>query len=623
MFMILIVISLISAIASEFWNSGNEFLLFIPWADGVPVNFFFNFLTFTILYNNLIPISLQVALEVVRYVQASYINQDMEMYHEETDTPAKARTSNLNEELGAVRYIFSDKTGTLTSNIMEFKRCSIGGQTLGEIEAGLNPSQIESILQRNDKLSEQVRNFFTLMAVCHTVVPEPNTETGEFAYQAASPDEGALVKGAAKVGFVFTTRKPAECTIEVFGEKQTYEILNVIDFTSARKRMSIIVRTPEGRITLMCKGADTMIYERLSDRNDSAMTDVVLEHLEMFATDGLRTLCLAAVEISPKDYEEWRVDYDKASTAIVNREEKIAAVAERIEQNLILYGASAIEDRLQDGVPETIADLLRAHIKVWVLTGDKQETAINIGYSTRLLSNDIELLVINEETLDATRECVRKHLSQRRHVLHKDNNIGLIIDGKTLTHALHTNVLADFVELSLAVKCLICCRVSPMQKAEIVNMVRQKTDAVTLAIGDGANDVAMIQAAHVGVGISGMEGLQAACSSDYSIAQVCATAYNMANTLRENGSSIDLTEYLPLVTVPFFAPSLVRTRRLEPQSAVQIDSVFFPQERMPVSNRNVVRHLLRMVRPNTVRKMDNRNVQRIFHGIASFGNRIV
>ncbi|OQR77200.1 putative phospholipid-transporting ATPase IA-like [Tropilaelaps mercedesae] len=482
---ILVVISLISAISSEIWNHGAEVVWYLPKA-GLSVKFGFNFLTFIILYNNLIPISLQVALELVRYIQASFINQDMEMYHPETDTHANARTSNLNEELGEVRYIFSDKTGTLTCNVMEFKRCSIGGRTFGHAETGVDPEEIVAILAKKDTLAEQVTDFFTLMAVCHTVVPETTTEESdeELKYQAASPDEGALVKGASRLGFMFTRRKPAECTIEIFGEPFVYQILNVIDFTSARKRMSIIVRAPNGRILVMCKGADTMIYERLSSKNDPHLTATVLEHLEMFASDGLRTLCLAAAEVTPEFYATWRVEFEEASSAIHDREKRVGEVANRIEQNLMLYGASAIEDRLQDGVPDTIADLLRAHIKVWVLTGDKQETAINIGYSTRLLSTDMELVVVNEE------------------------------------HALDASVLSEFVELALGVKCVICCRVSPMQKAEIVQMVRvQRPHTVTLAIGDGANDVAMIQAAHVGVGISGMEGLQAACSSDYSIAQ--------------------------------------------------------------------------------------------------------
>ncbi|XP_022668387.1 probable phospholipid-transporting ATPase IA isoform X3 [Varroa destructor] len=519
---ILVVISLISAISSQIWNHGAvDVVWYVPKAKYA--NFGLDFLTFVILYNNLIPISLQVALEVVRYIQASFINQDMEMYHAETDTHANARTSNLNEELGEVKYIFSDKTGTLTCNIMEFKRCSIGGRMFGHAETGVDPQEIRALLTKKDALAKQIMDFFTLVAVCHTVVPEISASEcdEEITYQAASPDEGALVKGAAHLGFVFTRRKPAECAIEIFGEPRIYQILNVIDFTSARKRMSIVVRAPDGRILIMCKGADTMIYERLSANNDPHLTATVLEHLEVFASDGLRTLCLAAAEVSPAFYEEWRVQFEEASSAIHQREERVAEVANRIEQNLMLYGASAIEDRLQDGVPDTIADLLRANIKVWVLTGDKQETAINIGYSTRLLSAEMELVVVNEATLDNTRACVSKHLNERRAQLAApENQLGLIIDGKSLKHALDASVLLEFVELALAVKCVICCRVSPMQKAEIVQMVRtQRPHTVTLAIGDGANDVAMIQAAHVGVGISGMEGLQAACSSDYSIAQ--------------------------------------------------------------------------------------------------------
>uniref|UniRef100_A0A672TDJ1 Phospholipid-transporting ATPase n=1 Tax=Sinocyclocheilus grahami TaxID=75366 RepID=A0A672TDJ1_SINGR len=312
----LLAISLVCSIGQTIWKYqyGND-AWYMDLNYGGAANFGLNFLTFIILFNNLIPISLLVTLEVIKFVQAFFINWDTDMLYEVTNTPAMARTSNLNEELGQVKYIFSDKTGTLTCNVMQFKKCTIAGV------------------------------------------------------------------------------------------------------------------------------------------------------------------------------------------------------------NLQLLGATAIEDKLQDKVPETIETLMKADIKIWILTGDKQETAINIGHSCKLLTKNMGLLVINEDTLDATRETLSHHCSMLGDALHKENDFALIIDGKTLKYALTFGARQYFLDLALSCKAVICCRVSPLQKSEVVEMVKKQVKVITLAIGDGANDVGMIQTAHVGVGISGNEGLQAANSSDYSIAQ--------------------------------------------------------------------------------------------------------
>ena len=213
--------------------------------------------------------------------------------------------------------------------------------------------------------------------------------------------------------------------------------------------------------------------------------------------------------ISKKNHEIWKF--------LSDREEKIDEVAAKLERDLVLIGATAIEDKLQDGVPDTIANLLKANIKVWILTGDKQETAINIGHSCRLLNRDVELIILNSETLDETREEITKELNKVHE--EKPEALSLIIDGKTLIHALDHSVRKDFIELCTACTAVICCRVSPIQKAEMVELVQEYTKAISLAIGDGANDVAMIQKAQVGVGISGNEGLQAVNSADFAIAQ--------------------------------------------------------------------------------------------------------
>ncbi|KAE8285668.1 Phospholipid-transporting ATPase IA [Larimichthys crocea] len=459
-------------------------------------------------------------LEVIKFIQAFFINWDTDMLYEPTNTPAMARTSNLNEELGQVKYIFSDKTGTLTCNVMQFKKCTIAGVAYGHSthssdEAGFNDPSLLENLQSNHPTAAVIQEFMTMMAICHTAVPE--CTDGTIIYQAASPDEGALVRAARNLGFVFSGRTPDSVIMEMLGTEEKYELLHVLEFTSARKRMSVIMRTPSGKIRLYCKGADTVIYDRLAD--SSRYKEITLKHLEQFATEGLRTLCFAVADVSESSYKQWLEIYHRASTSLQNRALKLEESYELIERNLQLLGATAIEDKLQDKVPETIETLMKADIKIWILTGDKQETAINIGHSCKLLTKNMGMLVINEDTLDRTRETLSHHCGMLGDALYKENDFALIIDGKTLKYALTFGVRQYFLDLALSCKAVICCRVSPLQKSEVVEMVKKQVKVITLAIGDGANDVGMIQTAHVGVGISGNEGLQAANSSDYSIAQ--------------------------------------------------------------------------------------------------------
>uniref|UniRef100_A0A8C7ZNZ6 Phospholipid-transporting ATPase n=1 Tax=Oryzias sinensis TaxID=183150 RepID=A0A8C7ZNZ6_9TELE len=523
LFGILLVMALVSSVGAAIWNKVHTKDILCLMSDDISTNFAYNLLTFIILYNNLIPISLLVTLEVVKFIQALFINWDVEMYYSETDTAAMARTSNLNEELGQVKYLFSDKTGTLTCNIMHFKKCTIAGITYGSVNLPSSshnstefddPALIQNI-EKNHPTSPQICEFLTMMAVCHTVVPE--REDNQIIYQASSPDEGALVKGAKGLGFVFTARTPHSVIIEARGKEMTYELLNVLEFSSNRKRMSVVVRTPNGRLRLYCKGADNVIFERLHEA--SQYKELTIAHLEQFATEGLRTLCFAYVDLEEGTYLEWLKEYNSISIVIKDRAQKLEECYELLEKNLMLLGATAIEDRLQAGVPETIATLMKADIKIWVLTGDKQETAINIGYSCRLVTHGMSLIIVNEDSLDATRATLTAHCSSLGDSLRKENELALIIDGQTLKYALSFELRQAFLDLALSCKAVICCRVSPLQKSEIVDMVKKHVKAITLAIGDGANDVGMIQTAHVGVGISGNEGMQATNSSDYSIAQ--------------------------------------------------------------------------------------------------------
>ncbi|CAI6379299.1 ALI_HP2_G0000400.mRNA.1.CDS.1 [Saccharomyces cerevisiae] len=539
LFTVLIVLILISSIGNVIMSTADAKHLSYLYLEGTNKAglFFKDFLTFWILFSNLVPISLFVTVELIKYYQAFMIGSDLDLYYEKTDTPTVVRTSSLVEELGQIEYIFSDKTGTLTRNIMEFKSCSIAGHCyidkIPEDKTATVEDGIEVGYRKFDDLKKKlndpsdedspiINDFLTLLATCHTVIPEFQSD-GSIKYQAASPDEGALVQGGADLGYKFIIRKPNSVTVllEETGEEKEYQLLNICEFNSTRKRMSAIFRFPDGSIKLFCKGADTVILERLDDEANQYV-EATMRHLEDYASEGLRTLCLAMRDISEGEYEEWNSIYNEAATTLDNRAEKLDEAANLIEKNLILIGATAIEDKLQDGVPETIHTLQEAGIKIWVLTGDRQETAINIGMSCRLLSEDMNLLIINEETRDDTeRNLLEKINALNEHQLstHDMNTLALVIDGKSLGFALEPELEDYLLTVAKLCKAVICCRVSPLQKALVVKMVKRKSSSLLLAIGDGANDVSMIQAAHVGVGISGMEGMQAARSADIAVGQ--------------------------------------------------------------------------------------------------------
>jgi len=500
-------------------------------------------LTFIVAYSNLIPISLYVALEMVKIFQVVLINNDMNIYHEETNTPTNARTSNLVEELGQVRFIFSDKTGTLTCNVMEFACCSIFGRKFhiqdkfdgGSDSTFLNNELYKQMSSGNQEEFKVQKLFWQLLSACHNVLAEyPEDSPDDLSkvkYQASSPDEAALVAAAGDIGFAFLKGTPIKYQIvnKLTGETENWDILTVIEFNSTRKRMSIITRTPEGKILLLCKGADNIIIERLHKGKNLSPIDVTNTHLAEFAEIGLRTLCLAFKELTEDEYKTFAEKWHKASLIIDGRDDAQDLLAEDIEKGLVLVGATAIEDKLQDGVPEAIETLAEAGIKLWVLTGDKQETAINIGFSCKLLLQEMNIHIFSGA--QSVTE-LKQHVME---IMMRDIGIGennkdsseetrhaIVIDGATLTLALNDEVKMEFLDFALQCDVCICCRVSPKQKAEVVKLVKDNLinpPVITLAIGDGANDVSMIQAAHIGIGISGQEGMQAVRASDFSIAQ--------------------------------------------------------------------------------------------------------
>uniref|UniRef100_A0A8C1TRF0 Phospholipid-transporting ATPase n=1 Tax=Cyprinus carpio TaxID=7962 RepID=A0A8C1TRF0_CYPCA len=568
-FGLLALMCIILAVGNGIWenHAGSKFKAFLPREENTVFSAFLTFWSYIIILNTVVPISLYVSMEVIRLGNSYYINWDRTMYHAGSDTPAEARTTTLNEELGQIKYIFSDKTGTLTQNIMTFNKCSINGKSYGQdqshmhqygqsleiteemtpVDFSFNRLADPKFLFYDHSLVEGVKlelpdvhAFFRLLALCHTVMAEEKRE-GDLVYQAQSPDEGALVTAARNFGFVFRSRSPETVTIEEMGIQRTYELLAILDFNNVRKRMSVIVRNPEGKLSLYCKGADTIIYERLHPSCSEVMK-VTTEHLNEFAGEGLRTLVLAYKDLDEEYFSEWKQRHHESSVALEDREEKLEKLYEEIEKDMMLIGATAVEDKLQDGVTQTLEQLAKAEIKIWVLTGDKQETAENIGYSCNLLREEMnEVFVVAANSPEEVRQELRDArlkmcpdteqdkflipeiiLGNTPKVVQDENvngEYGLVINGHSLAFALESNMELEFLRTACICKTVICCRVTPLQKAQVVELVKKYKKAVTLAIGDGANDVSMIKAAHIGVGISGQEGMQAVLSSDFSFAQ--------------------------------------------------------------------------------------------------------
>jgi phospholipid-transporting ATPase len=541
---------LMPSFPKEFIDAGRTAVLFTFNYGGSKgfspgLSAFISFFAFLILFSATIPISLYVTTEVVKTFQAKRIESDKEIYFPDTDTATNCRTANLTEELGQVEYIFSDKTGTLTQNVMEFRKCTIAGISYGqgttEVERAIAKRQGITLPPdppvpkglddgftftdtrllfdewKKQPTADIIREFLIILGVCHTVQIE--VENGKTKYAAASPDEGALVSGAANLGCRFTKRTNNFTYAVMDGKEGVYEVLAVNEFNSTRKRMSLVCKCPDGRYVLYVKGADTVIFERLLPTD--SYKKATSEHLAVFADQGLRTLCLAFRVIQQSEWDSWCAKFNEASCALSDREQKLMDVAELIEKDLTLIGATAIEDKLQVGVGDCISNLAKANIKLWVLTGDKKETAINIGFATSVLTNEMDILAIDLETEAEVASSLRNLSERIKGNLKAKKPTALVVTGAALTHALKDSLKRPFLDLGCQCNAVICCRVSPLQKREVCLLVKDNMPhkPVTLSIGDGANDVPMILAAHIGVGIRGLEGQQAAMSADYAIAQ--------------------------------------------------------------------------------------------------------
>lgn len=523
------------------------------------------FITYLILYNNLVPISLYICLEMVKWYQAKKIESDPKLFCSEKQLGALARTSNINEDVGQTRYIFSDKTGTLTRNEMVFQACSVGDIVYSGLDMELSSRETNSFdkemtpifVPNNLHIHEEshlemlkcirpetrtvnatiIEEFMRCMTLCHTV--SYDKVEGKVVVRAASPDEASLLEAAKELDFKFLGRFGNVLKLKAVDEVEEYELLALNEFDSTRKAMSVVLRRLDGSIVVFCKGADSTMLKAYNSKTSKIST-----HVQYFASKGLRTLVFGKKELSQHQYEKWIACYDRARKSIVDRERKLCDAASMLEKDFDILGATGVEDRLQEGVPECIRQLAQAGINVWMLTGDKSETAISVAYSCGMLNSLSRLMVVDAETVQG---CLDQISSYRRKLKREGvwspdtvtQCFALVLHGSALetilscdkdttytdavspkANGMASNPVSVLLELVLQCNSIIACRLCPMQKAEIVTLIKNTASKpVTMAIGDGGNDVSMIQEAHIGIGIYGQEGMQAIRAADFGLPQ--------------------------------------------------------------------------------------------------------
>jgi len=500
------------------------------------------FMRFLILFSTIVPISLRVNLDMGKSVYAALIHRDKGI------PGTVVRTSTIPEELGRIEYLLTDKTGTLTRNEMELKKVHVGtvgyaGEAMEEVgsyvrQAFAMPGGAEwgslwtpsvgfgslgSATRTKREVAARVRDLVLALAVCHNVTPtteEDEQGKATTAYQASSPDEIAIVQWTEAVGLRVAHRDRRSITLQSTYDGRTVvrvEILHIFPFTSDSKRMGIIARfyrntnasrDEDGEVVFFQKGADTVMSTIV------AANDWLDEETGNMAREGLRTLVVGRKNLTSEAYSAFSSAYAEASLSLSNRDAAVARVVKtHLERDLDLLGITGVEDKLQPNVKPSLELLRNAGIKIWMLTGDKVETARCVAVSSKLVSRGQTIHTIaglkkKEAALDALGPLQGQETS----------NAALLIDGQSLALYLTYHKEA-FITTAVRLPAVIACRCSPTQKADLALLIRGWTKKRVACIGDGGNDVSMIQAADVGIGIVGKEGKQASLAADFSITQ--------------------------------------------------------------------------------------------------------
>lgn len=458
-------------------------------------------IAFLILGGSIVPIAAYITLELVR-LGAMYFAQWDERLRT-GDRYCRVNNANVMTDLGDVRHVFTDKTGTLTRNVMQFAECAVRGRKYG---ADIDASET---------------HFLRAMALCHSVLVVGGR------YEGTNTDEVAFVEAAARNGVRLVARTNDEMVLEEHGRRVSFEVLAMVEFASERQRMSIVVRrrgdadgdaggddngSAPGQVWLLTKGADSALLP-LCREDDAELVSVTERHVNDFATRGLRTLVFAERVLDADAFKAWNERLQQAELALQAREARIYDAWQHIERDFSLLGVTGVEDRLQEQVPHTIETIRLAGIKLWVLTGDRVETALDVARLARVLTPDMRVHVVRGGA-------VKHHSTVLAQLLLLDDAPAecLVMESEALTLALKYYP-RQFIERCSRCSIVLCCRTKPLDKAWCVRAVRRRLRATTCAIGDGGNDVSMLMEADVGVGIQGLEGTQAARAADVAVGE--------------------------------------------------------------------------------------------------------
>ncbi|KAI0139354.1 phospholipid-translocating P-type ATPase [Xylariaceae sp. FL1272] len=496
---------------------------------------------FLVLFSTIVPISLRVNLDLGKSVYSWLIQRDPGI------CGAVVRTSTIPEDLGRIEYLLSDKTGTLTQNEMEMKKIHVGtvsyaNDAMDEVASYVRqgfgiksnsqilvtPSSTHSVTsgasatRTRREIGSRVRDVVMALALCHNVTPTTEEADGQTttSYQASSPDEIAIVRWTEHIGLrlAYRDRKGMILKSTETGKSVVQvRILDVFPFTSDGKRMGIIVQFHQvasavppsldnGEIWFYQKGADTVMGSIV------AANDWLDEETANMAREGLRTLVVGRKKLSFDQYQEFSSSYKDAALAISGRDAATQRVVARfLEHDLELLGVTGVEDKLQKDVKPSLELLRNAGIKIWMLTGDKVETARCVAVSSKLVARGQYIYTVAKLK---RKDNAQDHLD----FLRSKPDSCLLVDGESLSLFL-THFGTEFISAAVQLPTVVACRCSPTQKADIAKLIKEFTKKRVCCIGDGGNDVSMIQAADVGVGIVGKEGRQASLAADFSIEQ--------------------------------------------------------------------------------------------------------
>uniref|UniRef100_A0A8C7QGS0 Phospholipid-transporting ATPase n=1 Tax=Oncorhynchus mykiss TaxID=8022 RepID=A0A8C7QGS0_ONCMY len=485
---------------------------------------------FLLLFSNIVPISLRVNLDMGKMVFSWMIRRDSKI------PGTVVRASTIPEQLGRISYLLTDKTGTLTQNEMVFRRLHLGTVAYGmdsmdEVQShvfsaytqpshDLPASRVPAATKVRKTISSRVHEAVKAIALVHCVTPayEANGVTDQAeaeqhyedtcrVYQAASPDEVSLVQWTESVGLTLVGRDQNSMQLRTpSGQILNFTILQIFPFTYVSKRMGIIVRDEStGEITFYMKGADVVMAGIVQ------YNDWLEEECGNMAREGLRVLVVSKKSLTEEQYQDFEARYVQAKLSVHDRSLKVATVIESLEMEMELLCLTGVEDQLQADVRPTLEILRNAGIKVWMLTGDKLETATCTAKNAHLVTRNQEIHIFNSVT---TRGEAHLELNAFR----RKHDCALVISGDSLEVCLKFYEY-EFMELACQCPAVVCCRCAPTQKAQIVRLLQERTGKLTCAVGDGGNDVSMIQEADCGVGVEGKEGKQASLAADFSVTQ--------------------------------------------------------------------------------------------------------